>query len=95
MVSLHPYNLILLRLAMESSATWVTPMIAGVLIVGVVIAILQGGLQLEDNTLAMTAKLIVFVLLAAGSGVAAIHGAAHLARDWISHIPQMIDHRWS
>lgn len=80
---------------MELSEGWVAPLIIGMLIAALLIALLQGAFQVEDNTLAVTVKLLVVILLAAGGGEAALHGAAALLHDWIAHIPQMIDRSWS
>ena len=73
----------------------VTPLIFGIILVGLALAVLQGAFQIEDSTLAMGAKLAI-VLLMAGSGLLDIYvSLSGLAADWLRHIPDIINRPWS
>ncbi len=73
----------------------VTPLIFGIILVGLALAVLQGAFQIEDSTLAMGAKLAI-VLLMAGSGLVDIYvSLSGLAADWLRHIPDIINRPWS
>ena len=80
---------------MLALAAGVTPLILGILLVGLVLAILQGALQIEDGALAMTAKLLVVLLLAAGGVGAMFYIMVGLAHDWIARAPHLINRHWS
>ena len=73
----------------------VTPIIFGIILVGLALAVLQGAFQIEDSTLAMGAKLAI-VLLMAGSGLIDIYvSLSGLATDWLHHLPDLINRPWS
>lgn len=89
------YSLDLFSHAINTLASAITPLIAGILLVGVVVAVIQGAFQVEDNTLALGAKLAVVLLMASGGVLIIFLRMAHLTHDWISHIPMMISRSWS
>lgn len=73
----------------------ITPLIAGILFVGLAIALLQGAFQIEDGALLLGAKLIVALVLLSSSGSAIYFAVRHLAHEWIAHAPSLINHSWS
>ncbi|MEE3501324.1 flagellar biosynthetic protein FliQ [Acidiphilium acidophilum] len=89
------YSLELLHQGFMTVALAVTPLITGIIAIGLLIALIQGAFQIEDGALAMAAKLGVVFLLASSGGVAIYLTMQHLAGDWIAHIPEMIDRPWS
>jgi flagellar biosynthesis protein FliQ len=91
----HLYSLQLLSHAMFALAEAVSPVIFGVLLVGVLIAIAQGALQVEEGALAMVAKLVVVFALSAGALEVVFSSLQHLAQDWITNAPQLINRDWS
>jgi len=80
---------------MFALAEAVSPVIFGVLLVGVLIAIAQGALQVEEGALAMVAKLVVVFALSAGALEVVFSSLQHLAQDWITNAPQLINRDWS
>jgi flagellar biosynthesis protein FliQ len=95
MSSHHLYSLQLLNHAILDLAAAVSPVIFGILIVGVLIAILQGALQIEEGALAMLAKFAVILALSAGAFELVFSTLQHLAQDWITNAPHLIDRDWS
>ena len=95
MGSPHLYSLQLLNHAMLTLATAVSPVIFGILLVGLLIAVVQGAFQVEEGALAMVAKLIVVLVLSAGAVELVFMSMEHLAQDWIMNAPRMIDRDWS
>jgi flagellar biosynthesis protein FliQ len=91
----HLYSLQLLDHAMFALAAAVSPVIFGILLVGLLIAIVQGALQVEEGALAMVAKLVVAFALAGGALELVFSSLQHLAHDWITNAPHMIDRDWS
>jgi flagellar biosynthesis protein FliQ len=95
-MSRHPlYSLQLLDHAMFALASAVSPVIFGILLVGLLLAVVQGALQVEEGALAMAAKLVVVIALATGAIEMAFHSLEHLARTWMMDAPRLIDHDWS
>jgi flagellar biosynthesis protein FliQ len=91
----HLYSLRLLNHAMLTLAAAVSPVIFGILLVGLLIALVQGALQVEEGALAMVAKLVVVIALATGAVELTFHSLEHLARSWITDAPRLIDRNWS
>lgn len=73
-------------------ASAVSPLIFGILIVGLLLAVIQGALQVEEGALALAAKLVVVLLLGAGAVEAAFHSIAYLARAWLMAAPDLVNH---
>jgi flagellar biosynthesis protein FliQ len=92
---MHLYSLTLLQSAIETLALAVTPLIAGILLVGLFLALIQGAFQVEDATLALAAKLVITLMLASTSGATIFLALAHLAHQWWSDIPAMVNRDWS
>jgi len=89
------YSVQLFGEAIRVMADAVSPSIFGLLGVGLLVAIVQGALQVEDGTLVMAARLATALFAAAGAMTAIFRALAGLAHGWISHIPQMINRVWS
>ncbi len=85
----------MLHHALLSLAWSLTPLISGITLVGLLLAVIQGAFQFEDAALAMTAKLAVILLLAGTSGEMIFLTIEHLSRDWLYHIPAWINRDWS
>jgi flagellar biosynthesis protein FliQ len=90
-----PFSIALLHQAIEALALAVTPVIVGILLIGLILALLQGAFQVEDATLALAAKLAITLMLASTSGVAIFLMLSHLAHQWMSNIPAIIARNWS
>lgn len=91
----HLRSLALLHHALLALARSLTPLIFGITLVGLLLAVLQGAFQFEDAALAMAAKLAVILLLAGTSGEMIFLIIEHLAKDWLLHIPAWINRDWS
>lgn len=89
------YSIELLSRAIMVMAGAVTPYISGLLLVGLLTALAQGALQVEDGTLMMATRLAAAFLTAAGAMTVIFRAIAALAHDWIAHAPAMIDRPWS
>jgi flagellar biosynthesis protein FliQ len=89
------YSMQLLARAIMVMADAVTPFIFGLLLVGLLVALVQGALQVEDGTLMMAARLAAALLTAVGAMTVIFRALAGLAHDWIANIPGMIDRVWS
>lgn len=89
------YSLQLLARAIMVMADAVTPFIFGLLLVGLLVALVQGALQVEDGTMMMAARLAAALLTAVGAMTLVFRALAGLAHDWIANIPAMIDRVWS
>ncbi len=89
------YSLQLLSRAIMVMAEAVTPFIFGLLLVGLLTALVQGALQVEDGTLMMATRLAAALLTAVGAMTVIFRALAALAHGWIVNIPGMIDRVWS
>ncbi|HTU54258.1 MAG TPA: flagellar biosynthetic protein FliQ [Acetobacteraceae bacterium] len=89
------YSVQLLARAIMVMADAVTPFIFGLLLVGLLVALVQGALQVEDGTMMMAARLAAALLTAVGAMAVVFRALAGLAREWIANIPGMIDRVWS
>ncbi|TMV88036.1 hypothetical protein FGG78_17815 [Thioclava sp. BHET1] len=84
----------LLHRALITLAYTLTPLIAGIVIVGILLAVIQGAFQFEDGALAMGAKVAIVLVFAGSSGVLIYETLAHIAQDWIAAIPALIAQDW-
>lgn len=89
------YSITLLQRAIETLAVAVTPLIAGILLIGLLLALIQGAFQVEDAALALAVKLTIVLTLASSSGMMIFFVMRHLAHDWLSGMRSMIDRKWS
>lgn len=85
----------LLHGALISLAYSLTPLVGGIVLVGIILAVVQGAFQIEDGALAMGGKLAI-VLVMAGSAVVTIYlTLEQMAHHWIHDIPVLIARHWS
>lgn len=91
----EPYSMQLLASAIMVMARAVTPYIFGLLLIGLLTALVQGAFQVEDGTLMMATRLAAAVATAIGGMTVVFRAIAALAHQWISHAPGMIDRLWS
>lgn len=89
------FALVMLHRALITLASSLTPLIAGIVLVGILIAVFQGAFQVEDGALAMGAKVAVVLLLGGAAGEMVFLSIAHLAHDWIASIPTLIRQDWN
>jgi flagellar biosynthesis protein FliQ len=81
--------------AITVMADAVAPLVLGLLLIGLLVAIVQGALQVEDGTLMMTARLVTALLAAISAMTIVFRALAGLAHDWIFNIPEMVNRVWS
>lgn len=84
----------LLHDALLSLAYSLTPIIGGMVLVGILLAVVQGAFQIEDGALAMGSKLAIVLLFAGSSGALVLSTLTILAHHWISTIPSLIARHW-
>ena len=84
----------LLHHALITLAYALTPLIAGIVLVGILLAVIQGAFQIEDGALAMGAKLTIVLLFAGSSGLLIYETLSHLAHAWIADIPALVAQDW-
>lgn len=87
--------LVLLNHALITLAYALTPLIAAITLLGILIAVFQGAFQIEDGALAMGAKVAIVLFFAASASEMIFTIIAHLARDWIASIPTLIAQDWN
>jgi len=90
-----PLYIQLLHYALSAELTAVMPTIAILLIVGLVTAILQAALQIEDATFSLLPKTIAMIIIALFGGLGALQVFQNLAILFISHAPALVHQSWS
>jgi flagellar biosynthesis protein FliQ len=90
-----PFYIQLLHFALTVELTAILPIIGLLLAVGLLTAILQATLQIEDAGFSLLPKVIIMIALPVLGGTAAMHGIAALATFWISHAGQLVHRSWS
>jgi flagellar biosynthetic protein FliQ len=90
-----PLYLKLLHLACAAELASVTPIIAILLAVGLVTAILQSALQIEDATFSLLPKTFAMIAIALFGGFGALQTFENLATLFISHAPSLVHQTWS
>lgn len=90
-----PIYLTLLWHALFVEVDALTPIIAVLLIVGIVTAIFQAAFQIEDTTFSLIPKLFVMLAIPFFGGDALMHAFSALAVDWISHAGVMVRLSWN
>lgn len=91
----HVVPLLLLHHALIALAYALTPLIGGIVLIGILLAVVQGAFQIEDAALAMGAKLAIVLIFSGSAGVLIYLTIAHMAHDWFQSIPTMITRDWS
>jgi flagellar biosynthesis protein FliQ len=76
-------------------AAVMAPLIAGIVIVGIVLAVIQGAFQFEDGALAMGAKLVVVLLMIGSSGMMIYLTIRGIAYHAIADAPSLITRHWN
>lgn len=84
----------LLHRALITLAQTLTPLIAGIVVVGILLAVIQGAFQFEDGALAMGAKVAIILAFAGSSGVLIYETLVHIAHAWIAAIPTLVAQDW-
>jgi flagellar biosynthetic protein FliQ len=89
-----PYYLQLLRGALGVELAQITPVIGILLIVGLVTAIFQAALQMEDTAFSLLPKLLAMIAIGLLGGVGFMQGFEHFATGWIAQAPSMVSRSW-
>ena len=71
-----------------------SPLISGIVVIGILVAMVQGALQIEDGALAMGAKVAIVLAFAGTSGELIYLTIEHLAHAWIAAIPSLLAQKW-
>ncbi|WP_298215703.1 flagellar biosynthetic protein FliQ [Acidocella sp.] len=89
-----PLYLKLLQEAFSTGLGAVWPCIALLLLTGFVTSFIQAVLQIEDATFALLPKTLVMILIALFGGFGALGVFEGLARDFITHAPELVRRAW-
>jgi flagellar biosynthetic protein FliQ len=90
-----PFYLKLLYLAFSAELQAVTPIIVILLIVGLVTAIFQSALQIEDATFSLLPKTFAMIAIGLFGGFGALQVFEALATNFISHAAVWVHQSWS
>jgi flagellar biosynthetic protein FliQ len=90
-----PLYIQLLSLALSTALAGITPIVAILLAVGLVTAIFQSALQIEDATFSLMPKAIAMIMIGLFGGFGALQVFETLATLFISHAPMLIRQSWS
>ncbi len=89
-----PLYLKLLHLALATELIALTPMGAVLLGVGLVTALVQSALQIEDATFSLLPKGFAMIALALTGGFGALNEFEGLAVLFITHAPALVHQTW-
>ncbi len=90
-----PFYIQLLHDALTTELAAILPIIGLLLVVGLLTALLQAALQIEDAGFSLLPKVIIMIGLPLLGGIGAMHGIEALATLWISHAGQLVHRSWS
>ena len=90
-----PLYIQLLHFALREELTAVVPIIGLLLAVGLLTAVLQAALQIEDAGFSLLPKVIIMIGLPLLGGISAMHDVEALATLWITHASQLVHLSWS
>ena len=90
-----PFYIQLLHFALSEELIAVVPMIALLLAVGLLTAILQAALQIEEPGFSLLPKVLIMTILPLVGGISALHLVEALATSWISHAGEYVHRSWS
>jgi flagellar biosynthesis protein FliQ len=90
-----PFYIQLLHLALTQELAAIAPIIALLLAVGLVTAVLQAALQIEEGGFSLLPKVLIMIFLPVLGGITALHMFEALATSWISHAGQLVHRSWS
>ncbi len=89
-----PLYLKLLHAGFAVELAAITPIIALILVVGLITAIIQAALQIEDATFALLPKTIAMIVLALFGGFGALGLFTHFTADMIMRAPLLVHQSW-
>ncbi|HEY1858059.1 flagellar biosynthetic protein FliQ [Acidocella sp.] len=90
-----PLYIQLLHVALTEELSVILPILGLLLAVGLLTAILQASLQIEDAGFSLLPKVIIMMGLPVLGGIGALHGIEALATLWITHAGQLVHRSWS
>jgi flagellar biosynthesis protein FliQ len=90
-----PLYIKLLHLAFSAELEAVTPIIGILLIIGLVTAIFQSALHIEDATFSLLPKTIAMIILSMFGGFGALKVFENFAVLFISHATFLVRQTWS
>ncbi len=90
-----PLYLQLLHMALATELEAVTPIVVVLLVIGLVTAIFQSALQIEDATFSLLPKVFAMIVIGLSGGFGALQVFEHLAVLFISHAPTLVHQTWS
>ncbi|MDE8345376.1 MAG: flagellar biosynthetic protein FliQ [Acidocella sp.] len=90
-----PLYVIWLHMALVTELAAITPIIAFLLIIGVVTAIIQSALQIEDATFSLLPKTIAMIAIGLFGGFGAMKGISQFAVMFIAHAAILVHQSWS
>ncbi len=90
-----PFYLQLTHAALSVELSALLPIVGLLLAIGLMTAILQAALQIEDAGFSLLPKVIIMMGLPLLGGISALRGIEALATFWISHAGQLVHQPWS
>jgi flagellar biosynthetic protein FliQ len=90
-----PFYIQLLHDALTTELAAILPIIGLLLVIGLLTALLQAALQIEDAGFSLMPKIIIMLALPLLGGITALHTIETLATLWISHAGQLVHRSWS
>ena len=90
-----PYYIQLLHLAFFTELAGITPIVAILVIIGLVTAIFQSAFQIEDATFSLLPKTIAMIAIFLFGGFGGLTTFENLAVLFISHAPGWVHQTWS
>lgn len=90
-----PLYIKLLQAAMNTAFAATAPLILILVLISLITALVQAALQIEDSTFALLPKTMAMILLALAGGFGALHMAAALTTNFITHAPDLVRQAWS
>jgi flagellar biosynthesis protein FliQ len=89
------YYIQLLHLAFVTELTGITPIIAILLVIGLVTSIFQSALHIEDATFSLLPKTLAMIAIFLFGGFGGLATFQNLAVLFISHAPGWVHQTWS
>lgn len=90
-----PFYIQLLHEALTEELIAVVPIVALLLAVGLLTAVVQAALQIEEAGFSLLPKLLIMTFLPLLGGISALHLIEALATSWISHAGEFVHRSWS
>ncbi len=89
-----PLYLQLLHEALATEVSAITPIILILLSIGLITAVLQSALQIEDATFSLLPKTFAMIAVGLFGGFGAMRSFQNLAIIFISHAPMLVRQNW-